>query len=251
VPKLCAVIGDLHGSILDCVNKLQAWERRCDQSISFCLQVGDLGITSSRDVSSDFWRYKEKIWTMPFPFYCLRGNHECAMEVLHWSRNPNMIDNLYLLPDGRITEIQGIRIAALHGCFSPKSYADPSRVRFHRSDKGNSEKIAGHILKDSVDSLLTHDSCNILITHDASAKLLPAAYRRQLDVDTKLTLGLEKNELSGGCPGIDTILERLHPSYYYYGHLHCNSYSMHNETKVRCLQAIQYDSDFFDVIQLP
>ncbi len=66
-------------------------------------------------------------------------------------------------------------------------------------------------------------------------------------------IGLVREEINHaqGCPGFDDLLEKFKPRAYFYGHLHVSDYKRLGETKVRCLQCIQYtkDGDCMEVLE--
>ena len=246
-----AFFGDTHGDISTMYKLVEKYETERDIPIDGIVQVGDLGVYTAGTEWHYYWNGIRKATK---PTLVIMGNHEEPQAVNRWSANPDKVENMKLLQDGTIENFLGVRIGGIWGNFSPISYKDPERVIRHRMT-GESPRIAMHINRLAVENLLAQPgSMDVLITHDSARSTFPEFFRNnRMDPTIADILGLVREEINHaqGCPGFDDLLEKFKPRAYFYGHLHVSDYKRLGETKVQCLQCIQYtkDGDCMEVLE--
>jgi predicted phosphodiesterase len=242
------VVGDTHAEIWKMYSIVKKWEYEHGKKIDGIVQVGDFGV---------FVQYTDwaRIWAdrceMPIPTLVIMGNHEEPAAVRAWEQQPHRIPNLRLLPDGEVVNFLGVHIGGVHGNYSPRSYANPERVRFHREPSG-SHKIAVHVYRPSVEKLMEYDGpMDMLITHDSASICFPAAFRRPMPAGVPEILGLGFTESlhAKGCPGFDALLKKHQPKYYFYGHLHGSDVTQVGRTHCELLNATQYSNEPYKVVE--
>jgi hypothetical protein len=248
MPRLM-VVGDIHGEIHEMYRLVDSWERRTGLTIDGVVQVGDLGVYSSGTDFRDYWDGLKA----PKPTIAILGNHEDIVTANRWLAEPDRIQNMRLLLDGRIENFLGVNIGGIWGNYSPVSYKNADRVYDNRVT-GNSHRIAMHINRYSVETLLDNPGpMDVLITHD-SARITFPPYFGPMDPMVGEILGLSGREemvQAKGCPGFDQILKQFKPRKYFYGHLHTDYKLKVGATETRCLHAIQYDKfNCFEVTEL-
>lgn len=221
------VAGDLHGH-LDMLE--EAIQKHPD--IDFALQVGDFGaylddgasakLPQHRRQPSEFPQYLsgEKVFSKPVIF--IKGNHEGfsylkQLEKEH--RHADLIEvapNLTYMPNGRMTEFLGVRIAAIGGNFSPayftrenKEEEDPLRFRHFRVSDFN--------------ALRQKRNVDILLTHDAGPDMVPS-----------------KHIMSAQCAHLTELVKEMQPTYWALGHYHLYYETALGRTRIYGLNAIHY-----------
>lgn len=242
-----AFVGDTHGGIQAMYDWLWDWMERTKQGIDAVVQVGDFGIFLDPDPRNqdffDYWMGNKKI---PIRTWVCPGNHEDHAVIKMWEKQPDRIPNLHLMPDGGVTEIKGLKIASVWGNFSPKSWADPLRVKRAR-EQGAGGRVAMHIYRLAVEKLMLvpADAVDVLVTHDGPAlpSLFPELLGQQPDEGIKAILGLERDEQVGGCPAFNRLREHFRPSCHFFGHVHIPRVVEEDGCIVRCLQALDYQRD--------
>lgn len=241
-------VGDSHAKINDMYIWILEWQKRTGILIDAIVHVGDYGISLN-------WLDWMGIWcrkSVPIPTFVCMGNHENIDSIQRWQAEPDRIKNLYLLPDGGVTDICGIKIGSIWGNYSPKSWLNPDVVRKQRSHIGNHTLKAMHILRDSVDNLLAYEGkMDVLITHDCASIRPPKGFSgTRMDPIIAGLLGLDTDErVPPGCPGFNELLDKFKPEYYFYGHFHVRDYSEIGSTKVFCLNAFDFNpSEAIEVV---
>ena len=216
------------------------WQKRSGLTLDAIVHVGDFGI----DETAGDWRGILKDKSVPIPTYVCMGNHEDWASICRWQKNPSSIKNLFLLPDGQVTEICGMAVGCVWGNYSSKSYKNPQRIYNARLNNvpGSMKKM--HILKSSVDTLLNYEGkIDILITHDCPTVFVPGRFgNREVPKEIAPLLGLDPDERgSQGCPGFTELLEKFHPQFYFFGHFHVRDYREIGGSKVICLNTFDYN----------
>lgn len=243
------VFGDVHGEIRRMYKMAETWEEQNDEKIGGIVQVGDFGIFP--DGYSDWDYYWNGAKVAPKPTLVIMGNHEDPKVINEWLSRPHKVHHIDLLLDGRVKMFMGVKIGGIWGNYSPKSYLNPQRVFENRCSELN-YKVAMHINRYSVETLLEHPGpMDMLITHDSAKSTFPPAFG-PIDPIIGEILGLEgKEELTTarGCPGFDDLLTKFKPKYYFYGHMHESYKTTFGDTKVECLNAIQYSSTPYTVVE--
>ncbi len=188
------VIGDLHGDyerLQDIMNGTNA---------DIYLQVGDFA------GDEDYYPDLEK------PLYFIRGNHEC-FDILDRYQKPAEIQrNLIYIPNGEVVEVDGIRIGALGGNYSP--------VSFLKKRSELSGKRRAHITAEDYKKALRMENLDILLTHEAPS---PFHLRGK---DVGLTI-------------ITSLLFALKPRFHFFGHHHIDKEMEIFETKSYCVGTLK------------
>jgi hypothetical protein len=99
------ILGDLHGAF-EALENVMARER----DVPLWLSVGD--------IASDTGAYP----TPSRPFYFIKGNNENFDVLARLAAGKSVAANLHLVPNGRLVELSGVRVAGLGGTFAPKWY---------------------------------------------------------------------------------------------------------------------------------
>lgn len=235
-----AVCGDIHGDITKWYVWLQEWQKRTGTHIDGILHVGDFGVFDNLYLS-DFLYYWAGERTIPIPTWVCPGNHESWAMLEAWKRAPERIPNLHLLGNGEITEVLGVKVGAIWGNFSYKSWNNSERIHNARRNHPDSPK-AMHIEQAAVRRLQRAGKFDMLITHDAPAGIMKAM--RQPEKDIKKTLGMDEEEKAQGCPGFNELYTTGKPFFHYFGHFHCYYVCQREKPKVTCLHAFGYQPDW-------
>lgn len=251
-----AYVGDIHGDIRRMYKYLSAIETKVGIKIDCAIQVGDFGIYlppsfkngepymvhGSMEEATDFPLYWEGLETAPIPTYVCPGNHEEYPVTQLWLRQPERMENLFLLPDGEVTVVEGmLRVGAIWGNYSYKSYKNPSRVEQVRKNHHRS-RLCTHIYRPSIEKLKNAGRFDILITHDAPKGYMPSF--GNVDNHLRQQLGLENDEHIGGCPGFLEIWETGQPEEHFFGHFHKHTIvrsSAKRPKRVTCLHCFNYN----------
>jgi len=230
------VAGDLHGH-LDMLEEVI----RQHPEIDFVLQVGDFGayfddgtsakMPQHRRHPSEFPQYLsgEKEFSKPVIF--IKGNHEGfaylkQLEEAHLREGLVSVygrgGNLFYLPNGRVVNFEGVRIASLGGNFSPvyftKHSSDPFRFR--------------HFTTYEVDALMGKKDIDILLTHDAGPNIVPS-----------------KHIMPGQSEQLSNLVRTMQPTYWAIGHYHMYYEAMLGRTKIYGLNAIHYDGQSYVILE--
>jgi hypothetical protein len=279
--RTIAFVGDTHGRIVSLYSYLLAWQDRTGVTLDGVVQVGDFnvmrGITWEGATYHDFGKLWDGEYQVPIPTWVCLGNHEDFGLAARWVAEPERIPNLRLMPDGCITDVLGVKMGAVWGNFSPKSYNQPARVQRARQNvnfKGDRPKYISHIDHGAIDRLMSQvsarlipvpgpseeDTANgyvaefkrqvmmdVLISHDAPSCFRPQFKKTISDEELRHIMGLDTDEKLGGCPGLTQIIEKFHPAYHFFGHFHTRDEEVwprgnHRQTtKIICLHAYNYN----------
>ena len=237
--KIFCVAGDCHGNVHAMYYHLGCLEQRLDIKIAAVLHVGDFGLYHDhRRADSDWSAYWRGRFKIPIPTWVNLGNHEGWEEVVEWMGQPDKIPNLHLLPDGEVTDVLGLKVGAIWGNYSPKSYADPRIVAQVRNFAPNSVK-AMHIYQPSVEKLKVAGEFDILISHDSPYGVMQG---RQPTASIKKQLGIDKDEITTGCSGLNEIWETSQAKYHVWGHHHRLFHApAHLSPILHCCHTFSYD----------
>lgn len=170
-----AIIGDTHSHY----DSLYLFLKK--QSISFALQVGDLGLYHTiEDAKKDNKSYKhdaeeinifiERMLNNSLPpldkdLFYIKGNHEdydnLDSDVLHAL-------NIHYLENGTVTNINGVLIASLGGIFSPIKSKLKEKNLQHRDRRFFTENEISILKKECA-----HKKIDVLLLHNAPIGYLP------------------------------------------------------------------------------
>lgn len=215
------IIGDVHGH-------LDQMTEAIDSRTDFVLQVGDLGIilpTSNlsniprkhQNNLGQFAEYFEIKKSFPAPIYFCKGNHEDLQFLTKYDANHEILPNLFYMPNGKILEIMGVRIAFLGGNFSSKWFNQPIL------SKCQNQKVLGYLHKSEIDRIISFsDKIDILVTHEPS-------FGPEFGSDRKY-----------GCHVIQALIEAIQPAYAFSGHIHKYAEGRIGKTKCIALGAVNY-----------
>jgi predicted phosphodiesterase len=244
--KIC-VVGDIHGDIVGMYSHLLYWQRRTGIELDAILHVGDFGIylpdtweDESPLARTHFRSYWEGKKTAPIPTWVCPGNHEDIRVINKWQAAPNQMQNLHLLADGAITAVNGVKVGAIWGNFSFRSWENEQRVITARRQHPVSPKSM-HISRSSVQRLKRAGEFDILITHDAPAQLMHNM--KQPSMDVKHKLGLDGDERAHGCPGFNELYQTGKPQYHFFGHFHSFYVCQQIEPLVVALHCFNYNRE--------
>lgn len=221
MPKIL-VIGDVHGHLDRMVELLQS------DTFDFALQVGDFGAylptgnlsalpPHRRTELGQFAEYFEKQNLFPVPTYFCKGNHEDFDLLAKYENGGAVMPNLHFVPNGKVIEIQGLRIAFLGGNFSSRWFDQPVPKNCQ------SQKILGYLRKSEI-ALVKADvgKIDILVTHEPS-------FAPQFTGDRKY-----------GCAAIHDLIEAVRPRFAFSGHIHKYAEGIIGDTKCIALGAVNY-----------
>ena len=153
-PRLGA-LGDIHGDFA-IVRRIMA--RHPD--VPFWICVGDL--------ADDQGRYEP----VTVPLYWIKGNNENFDAIASGDLPPS----LPYVPNGTLTTIAGLRIAALGGTFAPTWYMTPAADLPHpRKGTARATELADkrrHFVREEVDRCKAMRDVDLFLTHEA-----PRPYR--------------------------------------------------------------------------
>lgn len=175
-----AFIGDIHGRIFHAIAAIMTWQSMSNQNLDMIIQVGDFGAYPKPDEAMlsnkfvledptelDFSKYinadpglqNDLIYIrrrLGCPIYFIRGNHEDFQWLNLISENGTKItsidksDLIRYIPDGKIIDFDGIRMAFLGGIDTNKE--ELRAINYEAYNK---------IIKNEpgyIDILVTHDS---------------------------------------------------------------------------------------------
>jgi hypothetical protein len=184
-------LGDIHGDF-DAVERIM--RRHAD--IPFWLTVGD--------VAADDGRYPAPV----SPLFFIKGNNERFDVLAEIAAGGRRAPNLHYLPNGRVTRVGPLRVAALGGTFAPTWYeakvADlpyPGRAGgpSARDDKRR------HFVRDEVEALVQASGADLFLSHEAPRPFLVSTARGRNDA---------------GKTAINEVLSALAPRLHLFGHHH-------------------------------
>jgi Icc-related predicted phosphoesterase len=143
-------LGDIHGDFAS-VHAIIGSE----PDVPFWLAIGDL--------ADENGRYE----AVGSPIYWIKGNNENFDAIASRA----LPANLQYLPNGTLTEIQGVRVCALGGTFAPSVYDTPADALPHPI-KGTPKATAladrrRHFVREEVDACRRSTGVDVLLTHEA------------------------------------------------------------------------------------
>jgi len=187
---LLGALGDIHGDF-DRVRLIQG--RHAEVTLWLC--VGD--------VADDAGGYE------PFasPVYFIRGNND-GFDAIAEGRLPA---NVHYLENGRLYEIQGLRIAGLGGTFAPTWFDTPAADLPHPK-KGTARATAEadkrrHFVREEVVACKALERVDLFLTHEAPRPYYVAGRAGGRGID------------AGKTP-INEVLAALKPRLHLFGHHH-------------------------------
>lgn len=242
---LIGVVGDIHGDIDGMYKWLLQWQERTGAKLDAILHVGDFGIylpsfESKHLVSTDFPKYWLGRKEAPIPTWVCPGNHEEFAVLEWWLKQPDRMANLRLLNDGEITDVLGVKVGAIWGNYSFKSWNNSERVLTARRQHKLSPK-AMHILQSSVRRLQRAGKFDVLITHDAPSRLMKTM--KKMDTGIMNQLGLDPDEKAIGCPGFNELYVSGKPKAHFFGHFHTYYVCQGHDPLVVCLHCFNYNQE--------
>jgi len=165
----------------------------CHPDVPFWLCVGDLADGEGR--------YQ----ALPAPLYWIKGNNE-NFDVIDAGVFPG---NLHYLPNARLSEICGVRVAGLGGTFAPSWY-DTAAASLPHPRKGSAKatELADkrrHFVREEVEACRALQAVDVLLTHEAPRPYLAGSGSRRND--------------AGKTP-VNEILAAMKPRLHLFGHHH-------------------------------
>lgn len=241
--RLC-VAGDIHGDIDGLYKYLLDWQERTGVKLDGVVHVGDFGCYLPEGAAWDspfmntaFRQYWDGRKQIPIPTWVCPGNHEDYSVLVRWAVEPDRINNLHMMADGQITDVLGVKVGAIWGNFSYRSWMNPEIIRTARRNNTDSKK-AMHIYRPSVELLKQAGEFDMLITHDAPARLMKPM--RQPPIFIKQALGLAADEPAQGCPGFNELYGTSKCKYHYFGHFHSFWVCQAVNPRVVCLHCYNF-----------
>jgi hypothetical protein len=270
---LAAFFGDTHGNINTMYSMVAVWEKRTGLEIDLVVQVGDFGFWLSEDsvdkmtakhaevliekmadrgdairaVCGDYPDYILGELVAPKKTLVIRGNHEDQEYLMekerllqeeypddYLTRTIEMVPNMFYLPDGHVTEIDGVKFGALGGNYSYKTfdnwdYWDTAREK--RMRYGEKRRL-NHFTRDRWE-LLARSEMDVLLLHDApqdmdltTGKVLAISDDQVLSPEQERVFTLPEDEITEakygqpGCPRLNELIETVKPKHVFCGHWH-------------------------------
>lgn len=177
-------LGDIHGDF-DSTRRIMG--RHPD--VPFWLCVGD--------VADDDGRYE----ALPAPLYWIKGNNE-NFDAIAAGVLP---EHLHFVENGRVVQVDGLRVAGLGGTHAPSWYDTPPGDLPHpRTGSVKGTRLADkrrHFVAREVDACRALDGVDVLLTHEA-----PRPYR----------IG----RMDAGKTPINEVLASMRPRLHLFGHHH-------------------------------
>ena len=183
--SLLGALGDIHG---DFDSAIRVMERHPE--VPFWLCVGDVATADGEYAS------------LPSPLYWIKGNNE-NFDTIAAGVFPAA---LHYLPNGRLLELDGIRVAGLGGTFAPTMYELPAAELPHPK-KGSPKATEAadrrrHFVREEVDACRRLTGVDVFLSHEA-----PRPFRVQRGID------------AGKTP-INEVLASMQPRLHLFGHHH-------------------------------
>jgi Icc-related predicted phosphoesterase len=181
-------LGDIHG---DFASARRVIERHPE--VPFWLCVGD--------VADDEGRYEP----LPAPVYWIKGNNE-NFDTIDAGLLPA---NLNYLPNGRPSDLAGVRVAGLGGTLAPSWYDTPAAALPHpRKASVKATALADkrrHFVREEVDVCRSLTGVDVFLSHEAPRPYFAGSGGRRND--------------AGKTP-INEILASMRPRLHLFGHHH-------------------------------
>jgi Icc-related predicted phosphoesterase len=270
---LAAFFGDTHGNINTMYAMASVWEKRTGLTIDLVVQVGDFGFWLSeesvdkmtarhakvlidkmadrgdevRAVCGDYFEYILGTSVAPKRTLVIRGNHEDQEYLMaaekklqadhpddYLTRTIEMVPNMFYLPDGHVTEIDGVKFGALGGNYSYKTfdtwdYWDEARKK--RLRYGEKRRL-NHFTRDRWEAL-AREKMDVLLFHDApqgmgltTGRVLSVSEDQVLSAEEERRFVLPEDEVTEekygqpGCPRLNELIELVKPKHVFCGHWH-------------------------------
>jgi predicted phosphodiesterase len=181
---LFGALGDIHGDF-ESARRIM----RAHPEVPFWVCVGDL--------PDEGGTYDQ----VPAPLYWIKGNNE-DFDIIAHGRLPS---NLHHLPNGSLTAIEGVRVAALGGTLAPTWY-ETAAAELPHPKKGSAHATGladkrRHFVRAEVEACTAMRGVDVLLTHEA-----PRPYR----VGT----------IDAGKTPINEVLAAMQPRLHLFGHHH-------------------------------
>lgn len=199
------LLGDIHGS----VNILKkAIDKAVNEGAVAVIQVGDFGLMQRNGIDAGFYNVTKN---SPIPVYFIEGNHDdCTRWIAHKEITRVWHDaNLWYVPRGTITEIDGRTIAFMGGAASiDKQYRLKNKMHWDENELLTEEQI-NKLLNSAreVDMLITHCPPNSVI-------------EEHFDPTNKLYFGVGLDWIDPTQTQIENIWHALGTPMIYSGHMH-------------------------------
>tara|TARA_Y100000310_G_C20689909_1_gene821549 strand:+ start:2051 stop:2794 length:744 start_codon:yes stop_codon:yes gene_type:complete len=231
---IVAIFGDTHGHLDEMYKRVAQWEARIEgPKIELVIQVGDFGIYL-RENWGDFLKYYNGDAVATHPTVFCRGNHE-TQQWLMGKEGQEVATNILFLGDGKVYNINGLKIGVCGGNYSWKSYAIRRWTRERRYDTNlytaRPRKWYDHIMPYMVKELMDKEF-DVFLTHEApnhTGIIGRPQFRQQNDKGDYLPLG---------CPGFNKIIRDVRPKYQFHGHHHTFNKVRIDATTVYCLNKV-------------
>ena len=204
---LCAA-GDAHGALDDLFEDVLAFEASLGVSFDWILHVGDFGIwpdsdgidqaTRCHDGAGDFVEWWSQRRGPPRKTVFIKGNHE-DFAWLDAQPGPEVLPNLFYLPNGSKFNLGGVWLGGVGGCYGPSNY--------HRRTCDLRGYAKRHYTREDIDSLIAAGSVDVLLTHDAPAGVVFERHRRGPN-------------WSSEAAGLDDLIRAVMPRVCFFGHHH-------------------------------
>lgn len=150
------------------------------------------------DVADEHGAYR----AVPAPLYWIKGNNE-NFDTIAGGRFP---EGLHYLPNGRVSELGGLRIAGLGGTFAPTMYEVSADALPHpRKSTSKATGLADrrrHFVREEVEACQRLSNVQIFLSHEA-----PVPFRT------------ERGIMAGKRP-INEVLTAMKPGLHFFGHHH-------------------------------
>jgi Icc-related predicted phosphoesterase len=187
---LFGALGDIHGDF-DSVRRIQ----RKHSDIPFWLCVGDVADAEGRYEPFDA------------PVYWIKGNNENFDRIA----SGQLPANLHYVPNARLLEIGGVRVAGLGGTFAPTWYDTPAEALPHpRKGTAKATELADkrrHFVREEVAACQAMRDVDVLLTHEAARPFYPGGAG-------------SKRGMDAGKTPVNEILAAMKPRLHLFGHHH-------------------------------
>lgn len=190
---LLGLVGDVHGAF-DALERVMAGE----PAITTWLCVGD--------VASDAGEYP----TPSRPLSFIKGNNE-NFERLARAEQGQIAPNLHLLPNGRLVDLAGVRVAGLGGTFAPTWYeTSPEALPYAGSPAASPrprvrDDKRRHFVRAEVEACAALRDIDLFLTHEAPRPCW---------------VGTGRGRNDAGKTVINEILAAMRPRLHFFGHHH-------------------------------
>ena len=179
---LLGAVGDLHGDF-DALDRVMARH----PEVAFWICPGDL--------ASDAGEYPRP----HSPLYWIKGNNEDFDFVAAQPAGGGTLPHLHYIPNGKVIEAGGFRLAGLGGTHAPTWYERPASDLRRLSARDDRRR---HFVRSEVEACSVMKRIDILLTHEAAR---PYPLPRVRD--------------AGKTP-INEVLAAMHPRLHVFGHHH-------------------------------